>query len=82
MVPNGRLLPDPDPRGHPVVDDTFLLLFNAHYEPVTSTTPTGWADEWTPEFDTARVQPVRRAPVLRAGATDGRPRPGASRCSG
>ncbi len=28
---NGRAMPDPDPQGHPVVDDTFLVLFNAHH---------------------------------------------------
>ena len=28
---NGRAMPDPDPQGHPVVDDTFLILFNAHH---------------------------------------------------
>jgi len=28
---NGRALPDPDELGRPVVDDTFLVLFNAHH---------------------------------------------------
>ncbi len=28
---HGRSLPDPDPRGHPVRDGTFLVLFNAHH---------------------------------------------------
>jgi hypothetical protein len=29
---NGDALPDPDRRGHRISDDSFLLLFNAHYE--------------------------------------------------
>ena len=32
---NGDALPDPDPRGRRLRDDSFLLLFNAHHEDVT-----------------------------------------------
>ncbi len=28
-----------DPRGEPIRDDTFLLLFNAHYDPLTFILP-------------------------------------------
>ena len=31
---NGETIPSPDERGERVVDDTFLVLFNAHYEPL------------------------------------------------
>ena len=36
---NGRAMPDPDPMGHPVVDDTFLVLFNAHHGATRWTLP-------------------------------------------
>ena len=29
---NGDAIPDPDPRGEQITDDSFLLLFNAHHE--------------------------------------------------
>ena len=36
---NGREIPTPAPDGEPVVDDSFLLLFNACDEPVVFTLP-------------------------------------------
>ena len=44
---NGHGIPDRDTRGQPVVDDSFVLFFNAHYEPLEFTLPpadfgTGW----------------------------------------
>jgi isoamylase len=51
---NGAMLPDPDPRGHRVTDDSFLLLFNAHHDDIPFVLPGGrWARRWRPEFDTA-----------------------------
>jgi len=41
---NGQALPDPDQRGERIVDDSFLLLFNAHYEPMQFVLPDG---RWT-----------------------------------
>jgi isoamylase len=43
---NGRAIPSKDTRGRPVVDDSFLLLLNAHHEPIVWTLPKGWADSW------------------------------------
>jgi isoamylase len=37
---NGDEIPTLTPRGEPVVDDSFLLLFNAHYEPIGFKLPT------------------------------------------
>jgi len=37
---NGREIPSRTARGEEIVDDSFLLLFNAHFEPVTFTLPT------------------------------------------
>jgi isoamylase len=36
---NGRGIPDRDARGQPVRDDSFILCFNAHYEPLEFTLP-------------------------------------------
>jgi glycogen operon protein len=36
---NGAAIPSPDRRGNPIRDDSFLLFFNAHYEPVEFTVP-------------------------------------------
>ena len=53
---NGDALPDPDRRGHRISDDSFLLLFNAHYEDVTFVLPGGpWGEQWVQDFDTAIV---------------------------
>ena len=36
---NGKGLDSTNPRGEPVVDDSFYILFNAHHEPIDFTTP-------------------------------------------
>ncbi|MEB4210188.1 glycogen debranching protein GlgX [Mycobacterium sp. 94-17] len=36
---NGHGIPDRDPRGQRVLDDSFLMCFNAHYEPIEFTLP-------------------------------------------
>jgi glycogen operon protein len=36
---NGSAIPSPDRRGNAIRDDSFLLFFNAHYEPVEFTLP-------------------------------------------
>ncbi|NHZ70514.1 MAG: glycogen debranching protein GlgX, partial [Proteobacteria bacterium] len=44
---NGNAIPTPDARGERVIDDSFLVLFNAHSEPVTFSIPEDLADlEW------------------------------------
>lgn len=37
---NGTAISEPDMHGQPVVDDSFLMIFNAHYEPIDFTLPT------------------------------------------
>ena len=65
---NGRAIPTPDHRGEPIVDESFYLLFNAHFEPIEFTLPAGpWGDRWHEVLDTSdpipdlRDQEVRRA---------------------
>jgi glycogen operon protein len=51
---NGAAIPDPDIRGNRVTDDSFLLLFNAHYETVDFTMPEPeYGSAWEVVVDTA-----------------------------
>ncbi|MGA9491646.1 MAG: glycogen debranching protein GlgX [Mycobacterium sp.] len=50
---NGEALPEPNLRGERVVDDSFLLCFNAHDHEVDFVIPhDDYAKEWTAELDT------------------------------
>ncbi|PRI14062.1 glycogen debranching enzyme GlgX [Mycobacterium shigaense] len=50
---NGEAITAPDARGERVVDDSFLLCFNAHQRDVEFVTPhDDYAQEWTVELDT------------------------------
>ena len=50
---NGEALPEPNARGERVVDDSFLLCFNAHDHAVDFVIPNDdYATEWTAELDT------------------------------
>jgi glycogen operon protein len=50
---NGEALPEPDARGERVIDDSFLLCFNAHDHAVDFVMPQDdYAREWTAELDT------------------------------
>jgi len=50
---NGDAIPEPGARGERVVDDSFLLCFNAHEHAVEFATPDDdYAREWTGELDT------------------------------
>jgi isoamylase len=50
---NGEAIPEPDARGERVVDDSFLLCFNAHDHTVNFVMPhADYATEWSAELDT------------------------------
>ena len=50
---NGEAIPNPNPRGEPVNDDKFYLIFNAHDEPLDFTLPgPEWGEHWLKELDT------------------------------
>ena len=50
---NGDGIAESDQRGQRVVDDSFLLVFNAHYEDVEVTLPgAGLPDRWGTVLDT------------------------------
>ncbi len=50
---NGGAIPDRDPRGQRISDDSFLLLFNAHHEPIDWTLPRTIGPGWSVLIDTA-----------------------------
>jgi glycogen operon protein len=52
---NGLAIPEPDVLGQPVSDDHFLLMFNAHSEPVDFTVPPEiYGDSWEVVLDTTK----------------------------
>jgi isoamylase len=50
---NGDAITEPDRRGRPIRDDSFLLLFNAHYDTIKFTIPKDYGEMWHTEVDTA-----------------------------
>ena len=51
---NGRSIPDLDADGRRVLDDTFYVIFNAHYEPLDFVIPDlDWGKSWQRILDTA-----------------------------
>jgi isoamylase len=64
---NGDGIPDPDPRGQPVADDSFFLLFNAHYEPLEFVLPDGRWKGTGREIIRTDVGMVEDGPVRAAG---------------
>jgi isoamylase len=51
---SGDRLPDPDPRGQKVLDDSFLVMFNAHHEELEFTMPDQeYGPWWHVTIDTA-----------------------------
>ncbi len=50
---NGEAIPTPDGRGEQIIDASFYLLFNAHYESIQFRLPTGlWGNRWVKVLDT------------------------------
>ena len=60
---NGSAIPAPDPRGNRVLDDSFLVMFNGHHEPIEFTLPDHeWAAAWEVVLNT--VKPAAHAITL------------------
>jgi isoamylase len=67
---NGDAITEPDPRGEPVRDQSFLLLFNANRDAVRFTLPgPAFAAAWEVVLDTAAPQPA--APGAAGGSGPG-----------
>jgi isoamylase len=61
---NGDGIPDRDLRGERVVDSSFLVLFNAHFEDIEfHTPPEEYASTWTVVLDTAHPDVASADPV-------------------
>ena len=70
---NGDALRSADRRGQPVRDDSFLLLFNSHVDPVAFTLPAlSPEDRWTPVLVT-ETGFLAEAEAAAAGSTIERP---------
>ena len=66
---NGDAITEPDPRGQRVADDSFLLLFNAHSDPIAFTLPAErFGRSWEVVLDTAAGSIATEIPALRAAA--------------
>ncbi len=64
---NGDAILEPDDHGQQVIDDSFLILFNAHYEPLTFTLPMkDYGLRWSIVLDTSGVIPPGRKTRSRA----------------
>jgi glycogen operon protein len=65
---NGDAIPTPGPRGERIDDDSFYLMFNAHYGRIYFTLPdTEWGTRWTRVLDTNEPRPLERKRSYRAG---------------
>src|SRR5664279_2512845 len=67
---NGQGIPDHDSRGARVQDDSFLLCFSAHHEPIDFRVPAvEYARTWAVVIDTQDAVPVTPARVVAANGT-------------
>ena len=64
----GDAIEDTDARGNRIVDDTLLILLNAHYEPLSFVLPAHRRKvRWEVVFDTRDQKPTRRRRLIRGG---------------
>ncbi|HEU0128822.1 MAG TPA: glycogen debranching enzyme, partial [Pseudonocardiaceae bacterium] len=65
---NGEGIPDADGRGQPVIDNSFLLCFNAHHEDTIVQLPgNDYGRQWTAVLDTATGEPPGTCGATAAG---------------
>ncbi|MFC9952539.1 glycogen debranching protein GlgX [Streptomyces prasinus] len=65
---NGDAIAEPDPRGRRLVDDSFLLLLNSHWEPVDFRLPDAvYGERWTALIDTTDPDGVPDESEYKAG---------------
>jgi glycogen operon protein len=65
---NGAAIPDPDPHGRPIVDDSFFLVFNGWDQEIDFTLPDSrWTASWAVVLDTQYDEPSS-APLERRPA--------------
>ncbi|MGH9037886.1 MAG: glycogen debranching enzyme, partial [Acidimicrobiia bacterium] len=60
---NGSAIPDPDPRGDRITDDSFLVCFNGHHEQLHFKVPDGkFGERWAVVLDTDNLPTSRGEP--------------------
>ncbi|MEU9111650.1 glycogen debranching protein GlgX [Streptomyces sp. NPDC048483] len=66
---NGSSISEPGPRGEPISDDSFLLMFNAHEQEKEFTVPVHHGKQWQVVVDTDRPRAVAdgRGAKVKAG---------------
>ncbi len=64
---NGEGIAAPDARGQRITDDSYLLLFNAHHEPIEWQMPDEWGQIWQPVIDTTSSEIGADVPPVKAG---------------
>ena len=70
---NGQGIPDLDVRGQRVTDDSFVLCFNAHHEPIEFTLPPKeFGPAWVPVIYTADTATAEEAKPVTRGRQGGR----------
>lgn len=66
---NGHGIPDLDPRGQRVTDDSFVMCFNAHHEPIDFTLPPKeFGAAWQPVIYTVEGAVMEGSRPVSAGA--------------
>jgi glycogen operon protein len=66
---NGNAISEPGPRGERIIDDSFLLMFNASSQSLDFVVPVDRGQQWQVVVDTALVEGV--APTAAAKVTAG-----------
>ncbi len=67
---NGDDIPGLSRRGEVITDDSFYIMFNAHYEPVDFSLPASdFYRSWQKVIDTTQARLVFDAPPIRGGLT-------------
>ncbi|HEY0511201.1 MAG TPA: glycogen debranching protein GlgX [Thermoanaerobaculia bacterium] len=67
---NGDAMESLDERGEPMTDDSFYVLFNAHYEPLSFRLParSEWGERWRQVLDTDAPFPEAGEEIYTAGS--------------
>jgi isoamylase len=67
---NGDAINEPGPRAEPILDDSFLLLFNAaEHEMEFAIPPPGFGEQWMTVLDTADPWPALDSDAVKPGDT-------------
>ncbi|MEU4894545.1 glycogen debranching protein GlgX [Streptomyces sp. NPDC044780] len=67
---NGSAISEPGARGERITDDSFLLLFNAHHEPLDFVVPIDHGKQWQVIVDTAVPEGVEPGGGAKVAAGD------------